>query len=107
MKSDNPDLQYLDKIKVTAVFDDPEEAAKYSCDEESSEDSASCSIMDKEFPIDDSLSAQLIQSVVAALSPSTQSPMDDSNNAMDDLSALAYFIRRNMKNEYQRKLQNS
>lgn len=107
VKSSNPQILYLKKIKVTGIFEDPEEAEKYSCDSQSGDPSESeCDIMDREFPIEDSLSILLIQAVVKELAAPVQAPKDDTNNASDDMSELAYFIRKNMKNEYQRKLNN-
>lgn len=107
LKSNNPQAYYLNKVKVTGVFEDPEEAAKYQCSDEDNEnpENETCDILDKEFPIEDSLSSVLIQTLIKDLSSFVMSPEDTLNNASDDLGDLAYYIKRNIKSELQRKQQ--
>lgn len=89
---------YLNKIIIDGVFEDPEEAEKMQCkcDDELQNDN-DCDVMDKKFPIEGELIPMLIQSVVKELIGATYRPKDVYNNALDELSDLASFIRRNTK----------
>ena len=103
LKSDNPQMYYMDTVKMTGIFEDPQEASKLSC----SSDAEPCDIMDKTFPIDDSLIELLVLMCVKELAGPAWKPKDDSNNASDDLSAIASFIARNTKNSLQKALSDS
>lgn len=105
LKSNNPQAYYLDTVRLSGIFQDPEEAAKYSCEENntSGEVTDNCDYLDKEFPLEDALTSTLINQLVKEFSTAAATPMDDFNNAKDDLSDIATFIRRNMKSAYQKK----
>lgn len=81
-KSWNPQFAYLQKVKVTAVFSDTIEAAKYECDSE-------CDLMDKQFPIEEDLVPTLIESIVKELVGAAYRPKDDSNSSSDDTDKVA------------------
>lgn len=81
LKSSNPQLYYLEKVKFTGVFSDAEEASKLEC-----EQTESCDILDQEFPIEDSLIPQLVRLITEELLRPSRSDKDDENNAKDDLS---------------------
>lgn len=81
-KSSNPQFLYLEKVKFTAIFEDALEVSKYEC----SEEEGSCDIMDKIFPIEDSLVIPLIELVVKELRNPEYSPEDKVNDAQDQLS---------------------
>ena len=91
LKSPNSMLMMTQKIKMYAIFDDPEEAAKYSCDGEQNSDT--CDILDKEFPIENHLTINLIQGLYQLLANATQAQSDQRNNANDDLSDMMAYIR--------------
>lgn len=103
-KSFNPQYLYLEDsvIKFTGVFEDPDKASKYECDK--SEDN-NCDILDREFHLEEALIPQLVQLVVKELSGSIYKPEDDANNASDDLSTLASFIRNNVKSNLQKQIE--
>lgn len=101
IKSENPQAYYLEKVKVSGVFEDVEEADKFSCDKDSKE---TCDIMDKEFHIEDALIPSLIELVVKELSSGLYKPEDSYNNASDDASNLYTFIARNVKDEIQKQI---
>lgn len=105
LKSNNPQATYINKVQVTGIFEDPEEAEKYSCNS-SGEQGDACDILDRQFPIEDSLSASLIKYVVADLAAASGNPKDDYNNAADDFATLMNYIRRNLKTKTQKELQN-
>ena len=93
LKSNNPQFIYLEKIKVSAIFEYTDYAAKLSCG--STDDN--CDIMDKEFPLEEALIPIVLESVVKALTGAIFQPKDYKNNAADDLSDLNNFVRNNMK----------
>ena len=94
IKSTNPQIYYVIKVKVTGIFDDASQAAKMSCDENTED---SCDVMDKRFPIEDSLVPDLIQLCVKDLAGTIYQPTDSENDAADNLSKLANYIARNLK----------
>lgn len=93
--SSNPQFLMLEKVAFSAVFEDPEEAVKLSCENMA----VSCDIMDHKFPIEDSLIPQLTEAVLKEILGAAYRPGDSSNNASDELSSLASFISRNVKSE--------
>lgn len=100
LKSSNPQLYYLEKIKFTGVFSDAEEASELEC-----EQPESCDILDKEFPIEDALIPPLTELVVKELSGAIYKPEDSENNATDDLANLANFLARNVKSNLQKQIE--
>lgn len=80
-KSFNPQYLYLEKVKVTGIFEDAIAASDLQCS-----DGAECDILDRVFPIEDSLIPQLIQLTVQELYNPSRSNEDNENNAKDDLS---------------------
>lgn len=100
LKSSNPQLYYLEKIKFTGVFSDAEEASELEC-----EQPESCDILDKQFPIEDALIPPLTELVVKELSGAIYKPEDSENNATDDLANLANFLARNIKSNLQKQIE--
>lgn len=84
--SSNPQFLYLENIKFTAVFEDARAASELEC---TPEDGKACDIIDKIFPIEESLVPPLIELVVKELRPAAYSPADELNNANDDLDNVA------------------
>lgn len=104
LKSFNPQYLYLEgknKLKVTGIFEEPEKVSEYSCDN----DSSTCDILDRPFPLEEALIPQVIQLVVKELNGSIYKPADPANNATDDLSALASFLRSNVKSNLQKQIE--
>lgn len=95
LKSANPMMMMLEKVKMYAIFDNPEEAAKYSCDDEGN--STPCNILDAEFPIETHLTMQLIQGLYQLLANPVQAQQDIKNNANDDLSDMMAYIRQSIQ----------
>jgi hypothetical protein len=81
----------LERIKLSAVFEDFEEASNLSCDEEGNQDD--CDIMEKEFPLESYLVPALINDVVKQLLGSRYIPRDSYNNSRDDIADIAQFVR--------------
>ena len=101
LKSFNPQYLYLEKARLTGIFEDPDKASEFECDK--SEES--CDILDREFHLEEALIPQVVQLVVKELSSSIYKPKDDENNSSDDLSELATFIRNNVKSNLQKQIE--
>ena len=86
LNSNNPQFLYLKKLRMSAVFEDMDEAAGLLCDSEGEDQS--CDVLDMEFPIRDYLVPMLIELVVKELSGSFLRRADEANNAKDDLPEI-------------------
>lgn len=87
LTSNNPQFLYLKKLRMSAIFEDFDDAADLLCDPDGED--ASCDILDAVFPIRDYLVPTLIELVVKELSGSKYQPEDLRNNAKDDIPAAA------------------
>ena len=96
-------FQHLERIKLSAVFEDFEEAGDLSCDDDSNGDS--CSVMDKEFPMESYLVPALINDVVKQLLGSRYVPRDSSNDANDTLSDIYAFLKRHLKSDLTKQIE--
>lgn len=86
LNSSNPLFLYLKNLRVSAIFEDLEEVAEYLCDQDGN--SESCDVLDMSFPIREYLVPALIELVVKELTGAEYKPVDDHNNAHDDLSKV-------------------
>lgn len=84
--STNPQFQYLKHLRMSAVFEDFDEASDLLCDDEGN--STACDVLDEEFPMRDYLVPTLIELVVKELTDNEYRPQDEHNNASDDLSRI-------------------
>lgn len=100
-KSSNPQFLYLEEVRMTGIFENPEEVSELECDSENKK----CDILDREFPLEEGLVSTVIELVVKYLSGAVYKPKDQENNASDDLSDLMTFIRRNMKSNLQKQIE--
>lgn len=81
-KSFNPQFQYLKRVKFVAVFESGAEASELLCDSE-------CELLDRTFPMEESLVNPLINAVVNELVGAVYRPKDDKNSADDDTDKIA------------------
>lgn len=95
LKSNNPQMYYLEKIKVTGIFEDSSKAAELQCPDVNG--GKPCDVMNMEFPIEEALIPPMIELIVKELSGHAYQPADNENNATDDLDRLANYIARNLK----------
>lgn len=100
LKSSNPQYLHLEKMKLSGIFEDIDKAEKLSCDKD-----VPCDIMDREFPMEESMIAQLVETVVKFFTGGLYKPEDPANNAKDDLSNMMNFIRNNMKSNLQKEIE--
>lgn len=95
-RSNNIQHMYLKNIKMTAIFNDIEDASALSCETVE----GNCDVLDNHFPCEDFIIPQIIKAVVTELTQAEYKPKDPSNNANDDIAAIQQFIRSNMKDRY-------
>lgn len=100
-KSYNPQYLYLKNIRLTGIFEDPEKASELECDKSK----GTCDILDRAFPLEEALIPQVIQLAVKELSGSIYKPEDNGNNANDDLSSIATYLRNNLKSNLQKQIE--
>ncbi len=81
LQSDNPQFLHLEKAKLKATFSNSAEAEALACE---GDDSGACDIMDKKFPVEDSLVLSCIELTVQELAGPRYAPEDKSNNARDE-----------------------
>ena len=72
---------------MIAEYEDFDEATDYLCDSDGED--TSCDILDGTFPIRDYLVPTLIELVVKELVGAEYKPVDEKNNASDELSKVA------------------
>ena len=87
LRSSNPQFLYLKKFRMSAIFEDFDEAADYLCD--SNGDDTSCDVLNATFPIRDYLVPTLIELVVKELVGAEYKPVDQKNDASDDLAKIS------------------
>lgn len=90
LKSGNPQAYYMEGAKVTGIFEDARKAAELECNAEGNR----CDVMDADFPLEEGLIPQAVQLIMQELTGTKFQPEDDENNANDDLSTLASYIRQ-------------
>ena len=83
LKSENPQYLYMKKLRMTAIFEDFEEAAQLACNEDGV---AVCDKLDAQFPIESAQVPVIIELVVKELLGVKYQPKDKNNNAADDAS---------------------
>ena len=88
-KSWNPQFLYLENVKFTAIFEDASAASDYECPSEGED--VACDILDRQFPIEDSLVPPLIELVVKELRGPEYAPKDEQNDANDNLDEMNYY----------------
>lgn len=105
LKSNNPQFLFLNTVNMSAIFEDIDEASELeSCSNTESEETT-CDVMDKRFPIDEDLIPQLLELVLKYLTGAIYKPADTANDASDNLSDIANFLRRNMKSNFQKQIE--
>ena len=86
-KSFNPQYLYLEKARMTGIFEDPQAASELQCPNENGD--TVCDILDRTFPIEDALIPPMIELVVKELLGAEYRPKDESNDAKDELSEVS------------------
>lgn len=87
LNSSNPQFLYLKKLRMSAVFEDFDDISCYLCDEDGN--SKACDVMDEVFPIREYLVPTLMELVVKELTSAKYQPVDEHNNASDDMAKVS------------------
>lgn len=87
LNSSNSQFLYLKRLRMSAVFEDFDEMSDYLCDDDGSY--KACDVMDEVFPIREYLVPTLMELVVKELTSAKYQPIDDKNNASDDMSKIS------------------
>ena len=87
LNSSNPQFLYLKKLRMSAVFEDFDDISCYLCDEDGN--SKACDVLDEVFPIREYLVPTLMELVVKELTTAKYQPVDEHNNASDDMSKVS------------------
>ena len=87
LSSSNPQFLYLKKLRMSAVFEDFDDISCYLCDEDGN--SKACDVLDEVFPIREYLVPTLMELVVKELTTAKYQPVDEHNNAADDISKVS------------------
>lgn len=85
LKSTNPQMFYLEKVTYSGIFENSEDAAKMSCEENTE---TNCDPLDSTYPLEDALIPLAIELIVKELTGAAYKPRDEQNNANDELSGL-------------------
>ena len=72
---------------MTGIFEDPKAASELQCPDENG--NIVCDILDREFPIEDSLVPPMIELIVKELLGAEYRPEDQNNDSKDGLSEVA------------------
>ena len=89
-------VKTLTSINLYAVFSNPLEAYEFN--------GGTMDILDREFPMEDVLVPSVLELVLKDLTNGIYKPADNTNDAQDALSDLAGFLRRNMKSQFQKQI---
>ena len=89
-------VKNLKSINLYAVFSNPLEAYEFNGETKD--------ILDREFPMEDTLVPSVLELVLKDLTNGIYKPSDTSNNAQDALSDIAGYLRRNMKSQFQKNI---
>ena len=87
-KSFNPQYLYLEKARMTGIFEDPQAASELQCSDENG--NIVCDVLDRTFPIEDALIPPMIELVVKELLGAEYRPADETNDAKDNLSDVTH-----------------
>ena len=99
-KSSNPQYLGLEKARITGVFQDAFKCAEQDCSREQQ-----CLPIDYEFPLEEALIPVVTDMLLKTLTGAIYKPKDGENNAVDDLSDIARFLRQNLKNGLQKQIE--
>lgn len=100
-KSSNPQYIYMKQVRMIGIFEDAESAAKLQCEGQDS----SCDVLDTPFPLEEGLVTTLIEMATKFLSGSIYKPQDSNNDASDNMSEIASFLRQNLKSNLQKQIE--
>lgn len=93
LKSSNIQFEYLEKVKINAIFEDFEKAAELSLDF----NNGICDTFDIEYPLEGALVPYVIEYVMKDMNANIYRPSDINNNSTDNLENNSGLINNNNK----------
>ena len=98
LKSCNPQFFYLEKGFVSAVFDNDIDAENLM---DSTDPEYSCDILDRRYPLEETLIIQLVEYVAKELGTVLYNPADERNDADDQLDEIGNVRKQPSDNKTQ------
>ena len=106
IKSKDSNILDLEELKLTAVFEDAETAAKMTVKHNECDDAnVPCDVMDMEFPLEEGLITLLIDHATNAIYAAMSKPQDIKNSANDELSSIIQYVNALLKDRYRKNQQ--
>lgn len=102
LKSQNSQAYYLENVQFSGIFENAANASKLVC--EGAGETSKCDPLDNTYPLEEALIPLAVEFIVKELTGAAYKPKDDQNNAADDLSEIATFLRRNVKSPLAKQL---
>lgn len=96
LKSSLDYIQGIETVSMYAIFEDPNDAYDFNGD--------TTDVLDRVFPLEAVLVPSVLELVLKDLTNGIYKPTDTTNDAQDVLSDLAGFLRRNMKSQFQKQI---
>lgn len=93
MKSNNPQAYHLCKVTLTGIFEDSAKASELSCEKE---EDGPCDVLDKNYPLEEALVPQVLELIVKELGGQKYQAEDKQNDASDNLSDIAAYMRQQL-----------
>lgn len=94
LKASNPQAYHLCKVRLTGIFEDSAKASELSCEG----DDTQCDVMDRTYPLEEALIPPVLELIVKELGGQRYQAEDKQNNASDDLSQIAQYVRQQLAN---------
>lgn len=109
IKSKDSDIDMVESLSVSAVFEDAEKAAQAQAlaENDGCSEEAPCDVMDMNFPLEEGLVTLLIENAVQAIGQMSGNPKDDKNSANDELDSLISYLNTLLKDRYRKSNQAS
>lgn len=94
IKSSNSQFIHLRKVKLSGIFEDSSKLVGLQCSD--ADEQAACDVMDMQYPLEEALIPVVVELIVKELSAFKYQAKDDKNDANDNLSDIAAYIRQQM-----------
>lgn len=104
IKSANSDIQELETLQISAVFEDAEKAAeliaKSNIQDPCSDEQTVCDVMDAKFPLEEGLIALLIENASQFIYQMASKARDIKNSSNDELGNVINYLNTLLKEKY-------
>lgn len=94
--ADKTKIQDIKEVQLYAIFSDPVSVFNFN--------GSTLDVLEEQFPLEDALVPGVLELVLKDLTNGIYKPSDNLNDAQDALSDLAGYLRRNMKSQFQKQI---